>query len=730
MAQIREPPRTEVIDAVINLFSRYTGSSNSTDDNNSVPKLSTLSSPKSSTVSLSRSVASSTVTTTSTTTAGAPMHHPLTGPETVPVQNPPSPRSASLILRLRSELESKEEYIHQLHNENHRLTSLLNTTSAKLEDTISILSQKAHGWLDLEKSMERQKEEYQFLQTQYDKEVTKNTSLQLTLDDLLKKLQNQEEEYQRQLRQISVVKTVSTSSTSSLLTGPSLLPTSPPKPETQIMASPTVSLASYKSLETELKTIRSAYETEKTGHHDYRSRYEQLLKKYQQEMNQYQQEIETLQQQSRYGTQKNTALIEQLRKDNEYLSKLASIDHYTNDSHYLRSPNDITPQSYLDPQVWQQYQSHNDPVSVTVQPMGNTPQHTVGEEEEDIEKLQPPTVWPDAPTWVPTEAVNAAHELYLSLPAASSVQDSYSLQKFLLQTNQAYYDKLLTILKKQEKIFKKKLAWRVPFQEVLQASTITRLRSTVTTLQSLVQGRNPPPAAALGVTTVDRDNATPGELAFGRHDTYNQHSLLSLNSLQNAKSRSPNSLNGGRQRSLSPSKARLLSVPGSGGKRLDGYESAQLLVQAMECVEFLQNKIQQLENDATVSRNSSPLARSRGVSPAPFTKHPDTSATSPPVPSSQHFSPGTGHLRTFRTSSPSLLSPGPTDTVRTLPVDGTLRHSPQRSNHFASPNLDTAVTRKSPSTPPFEVRDAIMASQSPLQYTAGLSNRRSHPGTW
>ena len=703
MAQIREPPRTEVIDAVIGLFSRYTGTHS---EQTSI----ITSSPKSSSAS---SVTSS--------------HHSSIALPPPPIPPPviPVPTTSANTLRLQHELESKEDYIHQLSNENNRLNHLLNTTSAKLEDTITILSTKANGWLNLEKELDNYKDQYNQLNIKYENEVMKNKQLQQALDDTLHKLHNQDTTNLKELENLRTQLQIKDTTIKSMNNLP------PPEPLPNA-APPSIPLAKYRSLETEIASLRSELEQEKSLHNTYQQRYEKLLQQYHTEIPQYQQEIELLQQQVQQTSHGNQAIVEQLRNDNVRLSKLLGIDHYTDNSHFINSPNDILPKGQLDSHTWQRYQAGTFPSSSPGEE--HHTQNTNGYLEE--EDLNPPTAWSDAPTWVPEEALTAAHELFMMLSPNTSSQDSVTLQTFLLRTNQAYYQKLLAIMKKQEKIFKKKLAWRVPFKEVLQASTITRLRSTVSTLQTLLDGRVPPMnQTGFGATTVDRDNATPGEIAFGRHDTYRQNSTI--NSVQHAVSR--NSLgaspNNDRGRSVSPSKARLLSVPGSGGKRLDGYESAQLLVQAMECVDFLQNKIHQLEQNA-VSRSPSPVGRmhmnvSESAAVPTSMKH-----TTPPSISPNHHSPTSPHLpmHTFRNthSPPSLLSPSPTDTLRTVPVDGTLRRTPQQSHTLLSSNILAASPQKSPLTPPLEVRDAIMASQSPYQFSAGMPSRRSasKPGTW
>lgn len=320
-----------------------------------------------------------------------------------------------------------------------------------------------------------------------------------------------------------------------------------------------------------------------------------------------------------------------------------------------------------------------------------------------------PIDWFDGANWVPAIAIDAAATLKRKYDGPVAVKD---LHHFLLTCNRAWHEKLVEGLKAKDRECRKRLAWRAPYQEVLQTATIARLRTTLSTLQAIASGRQPP-AQGFGATTIDTlTEPTPGEVAFGRSMRNGGDGMAATGTMRSV-SASRSGAGGG-----TAAGARLLSVPGSGGRRLDGYESAQLLNQAMECVDFLQKKIGQLEK----ATNEAHIAAASNMAPPSVMR---TSSAGASATAGGGRTRAASASRNGSSSDEALRASGVTRSAAAPPpVPASRFASPTRILGFDSPGRNTAI----------KATAAALSSSgsSPMHmrasYDAAASSSSQHPG--
>jgi hypothetical protein len=192
--------------------------------------------------------------------------------------------------------------------------------------------------------------------------------------------------------------------------------------------------------------------------------------------------------------------------------------------------------------------------------------------------------WKDAPNWVPVGVVQASTAFIKRYPSVHQ----RDMKDFLIACNSVWHSRLQAISDSVEKSATRRTKMlHTPYREVLQASTISRLRSTISNLQALLQAQNPA-SVRFTSASVDLPRLTPGEtilLRRGGHgaDVVHAKTNASISSFNRPKSASKMHV---------ATEARLLSVPGSGGKRLDAEESRRLFDEAMECIDYLSRRLE------------------------------------------------------------------------------------------------------------------------------------------
>jgi hypothetical protein len=191
--------------------------------------------------------------------------------------------------------------------------------------------------------------------------------------------------------------------------------------------------------------------------------------------------------------------------------------------------------------------------------------------------------WKDAPNWVPVGIVQASSAFIKRYPMVHE----RDMKDFLIACNSVWHSRLQAIADNVEKSATKRTKMlHTPYREVLQASTISRLRATISNLQALLQAQNPA-SVRFTSASVDLPRLTPGEtllLRGGGHgaDVVQARANVAYTTRPRSASRT----------SHVPTEARLLSVPGSGGKRLDAEESRKLFDEAMQCIDYLARRLE------------------------------------------------------------------------------------------------------------------------------------------
>jgi hypothetical protein len=292
--------------------------------------------------------------------------------------------------------------------------------------------------------------------------------------------------------------------------------------------------------------------------------------------------------------------------------------------------------------------------------------------------------WKDAPSWVPVGVVEACAAFRAKYPSV----DAREMRDFLVACNSVWHSRLQAVSDGVEREAAKKSQWRAPYREVLQASTITRLRATIATLQALLEGRRPG-GVHFAAASADLPRLTPGEEVLlqsggaGADAVAWRTRRLSTHRLH------------AQQQHVS-TEARLLSVPGSGARRLDSGESQVLLGEAMRCIEHLSRRLDEesayaerfeaqrsqhdVERDETLRLGDAGSIYARKASAS--TAEPPQIPQPPPPPPPPH-------------QPPAATLTSPADAV-------------QHPLHFDADLLNASVR-----SPRRTVGDAIAAAQSP-----------------
>jgi hypothetical protein len=115
--------------------------------------------------------------------------------------------------------------------------------------------------------------------------------------------------------------------------------------------------------------------------------------------------------------------------------------------------------------------------------------------------------WKDAPNWIPVGIVQASTAFMKRYPTVHE----RDMKDFLVACNSVWHSRLQAIADNVEKSATKRTKMlHTPYRQVLQASTISRLRGTISNLQALLSSQNPA-SVRFTSASVDLPRLTPGE---------------------------------------------------------------------------------------------------------------------------------------------------------------------------------------------------------------------------